>query len=201
MAHLFQKDVCGSELAVRLSEHANQLYEDSSVQFFARETPSASQKYLPHLQVCFHNYNKIITMWNTHRKWQFSPHCHLRSPASTFQSSEAVFGQFCTADVHSALTAIFQLFAYCNSLLYGISDGLLRRLQSVQNVAARLVTCAHRCDHITPVLRQLHCLPVRQRVAFKVAGLVHQLLIQSNSVAGRGRGQAGKGGAPPVPGG
>ena len=64
---------------------------------------------------------------------------------------------------------------YCNSLLYGISDGLLQRLQSVQNAAARLVTGAHR-DHITPVLRQLHWLPVRQRVAFKIAGLVHQSL-------------------------
>jgi len=43
---------------------------------------------------------------------------------------------------------------YCNSLLYGISDGLLQRLQSVQNATARLVTGARRSDHITPVLRQ-----------------------------------------------
>ena len=66
---------------------------------------------------------------------------------------------------------------YCNSLLFGISDGLLQRLQSVQNAAARLVTGARRCDHITPVLRQLHWLPVRQRVVFKIAGLVHQPLV------------------------
>jgi len=31
-------------------------------------------------------------------------------------------------------------------------------------------------DHITPVLQQLHWLPVRQRVIFKIAGLVHQSL-------------------------
>jgi len=72
---------------------------------------------------------------------------------------------------------------YCNSLLFGISDaatdevGLLRRLQSVQNAAARLVTGARWCDHITPVLRQLHWLPVRQHVVFKIAGLVHQSLV------------------------
>jgi len=63
-----------------------------------------------------------------------------------------------------------------NSLLYGINYGLLRRLQSVQNAAARLVTGAGRRDHITPVLRRLHWLPVHQRVVFKVAGLVHQSL-------------------------
>jgi len=67
---------------------------------------------------------------------------------------------------------------YCNSLLFGISDGLLRRLQSVQNAAARLVTGACRCDHITPVLRHLHWLPVRQPVVFKIAGLVHQSLVE-----------------------
>ena len=66
---------------------------------------------------------------------------------------------------------------YCNSLLFGTSDRLLRRLQSVQSAAARLVTGARRCGHITPVLRQLHWLPVRQRVVFKIAGLVHQSLV------------------------
>jgi len=33
---------------------------------------------------------------------------------------------------------------YCNALLCGISDGLVQRLQSVQNAAARLVTGAGR---------------------------------------------------------
>ena len=45
-----------------------------------------------------------------------------------------------------------------------------------KGAAARLVTGARRRDHITPVLRQLHWLPVRQRVTFKVAVLVHQSL-------------------------
>ena len=43
---------------------------------------------------------------------------------------------------------------YCNALLYdyGIADGQLQRLQSVQNAAARLVTGTRHTDHITPVL-------------------------------------------------
>jgi len=60
---------------------------------------------------------------------------------------------------------------YCNALLYGISGGLIQRLQSVQNAAARLVTGARRRDHITPMLRQLHWLPVKQRIDFKLAVL------------------------------
>jgi len=34
----------------------------------------------------------------------------------------------------------------------------------MQNAAARLITNTRRCEHITPVLHQLHWLPVRQRV-------------------------------------
>ena len=49
----------------------------------------------------------------------------------------------------------------------------MSRLQSVQNVAARLVSGARRYDHITPVLEELHCLPVRRRVDFKMATLVY----------------------------
>ena len=41
---------------------------------------------------------------------------------------------------------------------------------------ACMATGVGRRDHITPVLRRLHWLPVRQRVVFKVAGLVHQSL-------------------------
>ena len=63
---------------------------------------------------------------------------------------------------------------YCNALLYGMSEGLLHYLQSAQNVTVRLVTGARRRDHITPNLRQLHWLPVRKRVQFKVAVLVFQ---------------------------
>ena len=59
---------------------------------------------------------------------------------------------------------------YCNSLLYGVGDGLLKKLQAVQNAASRIVTGAKTFDHITPVLRDLHWLPVRQRIKYKLRG-------------------------------
>jgi hypothetical protein len=65
---------------------------------------------------------------------------------------------------------------YCNSLLYKISDHLTTQLQRIQNAAARLVVGARRSDHITPVLRDLHWLPIRQRVVFKIATLVYKCL-------------------------
>ena len=49
----------------------------------------------------------------------------------------------------------------------------LHRLQSVQNAAARLITGVRCCDHIMPALRQLHWLPVRRRVQFKISTLIY----------------------------
>jgi len=75
-------------------------------------------------------------------------------------------------------TLILQAFIscrlhYCNSLCYGITDGLMSRLQSVQNVAACLMSSARRYDHMTPVLQELHWLLVGWRVDFKMATLVY----------------------------
>jgi len=65
---------------------------------------------------------------------------------------------------------------YCNTLLSGVTNSLVQRLQAVQNAAARLNTGIRRCDHITPVLRQLHWLPVWQRLEFNMASLVYKSL-------------------------
>jgi len=65
---------------------------------------------------------------------------------------------------------------YCNSLLCGTAGNLLQKLQSVQNAAARLIMRTGRRQHITPDLRELHWLPVRQRIDFKMAVLVYKAL-------------------------
>ena len=57
---------------------------------------------------------------------------------------------------------------YCNSLLYGVPKYLLQRLQRVLNCAARIVFKSNKYDHITPLLRELHWLPIQQRIEFKI---------------------------------
>jgi len=50
---------------------------------------------------------------------------------------------------------------YCNAILVVVSDGVIRKLQSVLHAAARLVTGVRWNEHITPTLRDtLHWLPV-----------------------------------------
>ena len=57
---------------------------------------------------------------------------------------------------------------YGNSLLYGLPDLLLDKLQKTQNAAARVVVKARRYDRVTPILETLHWLHVRNRIQYKI---------------------------------
>lgn len=57
---------------------------------------------------------------------------------------------------------------YCNSLYLVLQLSLIQRLQPVQNAAARLLSGTRRHDHITPVLANLHRLPVKSCIVLKI---------------------------------
>ena len=65
---------------------------------------------------------------------------------------------------------------YCNSLLFGLPFSELSKLQRIQNTAARLITGAKKRDHITPVLHDLHWLPIHARLEFKILLLTYKCL-------------------------
>ena len=63
-----------------------------------------------------------------------------------------------------------------NSLLCGIAEDSLQKLQRVQNAAARLIMGLRKFDRITPALVELHWLPIRQRILFKILLLTWKAL-------------------------
>ena len=87
---------------------------------------------------------------------------HLRNiarirPSLSFSAAETLIHAFITSRLD-----------YCNSILYGLPNNILNKFQYVQNSAARLLTSTRRRDHITPVLQNLHWLPVKYRIQFKI---------------------------------
>uniref|UniRef100_H3B777 Reverse transcriptase domain-containing protein n=1 Tax=Latimeria chalumnae TaxID=7897 RepID=H3B777_LATCH len=82
---------------------------------------------------------------------------------------------------HDSLSTLMHAFVtsrldYCNALYAGLPLKAIRRLQLVQNSAARVVHNVSRFDHITPTLQKLHWLPIRWRITFKVLVLVFKAL-------------------------
>ena len=61
-----------------------------------------------------------------------------------------------------------------NALFYGLPQNQISRLQHIQNTAARVVTLSRKSCHITPMLKELHWLPVSQRIVFKLMLIVHK---------------------------
>ena len=62
---------------------------------------------------------------------------------------------------------------YLNSLLYGMPDYIIKRLQRLLNAAARIITNLGKYDHITDAMKKLHWLPIESSIQYKVLVLVH----------------------------
>ncbi|KAI2651661.1 RNA-directed DNA polymerase from mobile element jockey [Labeo rohita] len=75
--------------------------------------------------------------------------------------------------VHAFMTSRLD---YCNALLGGCPASSINKLQIVQNAAARVLTRSRKYDHITPILKSLHWLPIRFRISYKIALLTYKAL-------------------------
>ena len=65
---------------------------------------------------------------------------------------------------------------YCNSLFAALPDDKVYRLQQIQNHAARLIKQIPTKESITPVLKELHWLPVKARIEYKILVQTYQCL-------------------------
>ena len=97
-----------------------------------------------------------------------APYLHLHKlylirPCLDLSSTESL--------VHAFITSRLD---YGNSLLSALPDCHINNLQRVLNTAARIVSLKPKFEHITPVIRDLHWLPIIQCIKFKVLLLSYQ---------------------------
>ena len=65
-------------------------------------------------------------------------------------------------------------------MLMGLPNYLIKKLQMVQNTAARVLSRVGKFEHISPTLKRLHWLPVAFRIQYKIC------LLTFNGLHGNG---------------
>ena len=105
----------------------------------------------------------LILAFSILKEWIYNINLHRR-----FITQSA-----CEKLVHALVSSRLD---YANAILAGLPNNRLKHLQNIQNIAARLVTSTPKYDHISPVLRRLHWLPISARVEFKVICLTFRII-------------------------
>ena len=75
--------------------------------------------------------------------------------------------------VHSLVTSRLDNM---NSLLHGLPDYQLNKLQHIQNHATKVVVRKKKCDHVTPILKSLHWLWIPYRIEYKLLLITYKCL-------------------------
>jgi hypothetical protein len=75
---------------------------------------------------------------------------------------------------------VFSKLFYCSSVWSTTSEGnikkLLKKLQSVQNFAARIIGGLRKYDHVTPILKELQWIPVKKHLFYRNAVLAFKCM-------------------------
>ena len=65
---------------------------------------------------------------------------------------------------------------YCNSLLLGLADYQLNKIQQIQNMACRIVCNLQKFDHVTSSRQDLHWLKIPYQIQFKIACIMFKCI-------------------------
>ena len=89
------------------------------------------------------------------------------------QIRSCITSDACKILVHALVTSRLD---YCNALLHGLPQTMLKRLQRVQNCAARLICRRKKHDHVTPLLKELHWLPIHVRPTYRLLTIAYSVM-------------------------
>jgi hypothetical protein len=82
--------------------------------------------------------------------------------------------------IQLVISLVISKLDYCNCLLYNTSNDNFNQLQLIQNHAARIVKKVPKRTNVTSILKDLHWLPIKQRVSYKIALITFNCLHTDN---------------------
>ena len=94
-----------------------------------------------------------------------------------FTKIKAIRPSLTAATCHTLVLMLYiSHLDYANALLYGVTKKLTYEYQRIQNMCAKLVPNKCKYDSATECLKQLHWLPIEQRIQCKILVITHKAL-------------------------
>ena len=91
--------------------------------------------------------------------------CQINSAKNSFDTKTL-------SEVISSL--VISKMVYCSSVWSNTSASNVKKVQSIQNFACKIITKSRKYDHVTPLLRELNWLPVDKLLYFRDASLTYK---------------------------
>jgi hypothetical protein len=115
------------------------------------------------------NHDTITLTFNVHIRSVFDRNTHIKNVCSSgfyhVRNLWKVRKFLSNIAAHAFITSKLD---YGNSLLGGAPEYLIHKLQMVQNATVRVVTKTSKYDHISDKMKELHWLPVKSKIIFKI---------------------------------
>jgi hypothetical protein len=73
-------------------------------------------------------------------------------------------------------SVVFSKMLYCSSVWSNTTAQNIKKIQSIQNFACKIITNSGKFDHVTPLLHQLYWLPVQQQLKYRDAVLTFKCI-------------------------
>ena len=107
----------------------------------------------------------------------FKEHVKQKCKSAMLNFIKAIRPSITTAACHTlVLMLCISHLDYANTLLYGMTKKLKSRYQRIQNMCAKLILNKKKYDSTTECLRELHWLPIEQRIEHKILLITHKAL-------------------------
>ena len=175
-------NICTTGINSWMKSHFLKLNGDKT-EILVITSPSLSGHQITHVEVCgLHiSVSKVVQNLGVHYDTVMKMDTHIKTICKRVYYQIHLISKvrryISENDARTLIQAnVTPLLDYCNGLLIGVPKYLIDLLQHAQNCAARVIKRAPKSSHISPVLRELHWLPIRYRIEYKTLLLTYKCL-------------------------
>ena len=152
-------------LLVGMRQLLNSLSDDMSLIFLNKTiVPDTSISDLGIILDCNLTYNEHITQLSSECMAKL---CQINRVKHCFDRKTLIY---------IICAVVMSKLYYCSTVWSNTSSSNIKKLQAVQNFACRIIVDGKKFDHITPILKEIGWLPVKEHLLFKDLVMIYKCI-------------------------